>query len=391
VIVAVATLSILGIVRSIYCDYANAAPVVVAGQHESDSLPEGYVMPSRRHITETERKSVIALYKKGMPILQIATKIKRSPSTVHSILVQAGIAGKKRKDAEANTERINEELRRGGSLRSVAKRLGVSLATVIQRTQSRHLQCPESNLKTRTDFVVNSPGLWGILCDIHVPCHDKTSLETAVRYLKRLKPKGIVLNGDTLDSHELSDHDRRPDMTRYKDEIEICRQLLQWLRRTFPAAQIVFKHGNHEERLERYLFQRAPALAELPGVDIPTWCHFNDLGIENVTDRRKIKLGKLNLLHGHEYPRGGGVNPARWLYLKARSVAAIGHFHRTSMHHARNLDNKYEVAWSIGCLCDLSPHWLPYNDWDHGFATCELSQDGSFHFETKRIINGTVY
>lgn len=348
-------------------------------------------MSRKRPVTAAERKKIVALYAKGKTIPQIAAKVKRSYSTTHHVLSQAEATGRNRKDAAENTKKINEELRRGGSLRSIAKRLNLSLATVIQRTPSHHIHCPESSVKDRADFVIDTPGVWGVLCDIHVPCHDKTALEMAVRHLKKIKPKGIILNGDTLDSHEISNHDKRPDMTRYKDEIDLCYQLLQWLRRTFPSARIVFKHGNHEERLERYLFQRAPALAELPGIDIPTWCHFNDLGIENIAGRQKIKLGKLNLLHGHEYPRGGGVNPARWLYLKARSVAAIGHFHRTSMHHARNIDNKYEAAWSIGCLCDLSPHWLPFNDWDHGFAICELSQDGGFHFETKRVIHGAIY
>lgn len=143
-------------------------------------------------------------------------------------------------------------------------------------------------------------------------------------------------------------------------------------------------------RLGKYIMGRAPALFDLEFVNLRSLLHFSDYGIEEVRDKRVIKIGKLHLIHGHEYNGGGGVNPARWLYLRARSKAACSHFHRTSEHHARDIGQKYEATWSIGCACQLSPAYAPLNEWNHGFAIVELANDGTFAFRNLRVLDGKV-
>jgi hypothetical protein len=48
------------------------------------------------------------------------------------------------------------------------------------------------------------------------------------------------------------------------------------------------------------------------------------------------------------------------------------------------------TTYSIGSLCGLSPEYLPYNKWNHGFATIETQPDGSYEFRNLKIINGKV-
>jgi hypothetical protein len=102
-------------------------------------------------------------------------------------------------------------------------------------------------------------------------------------------------------------------------------------------------------------------------------------------------LGKLAVVHGHEFKGGGGVNPARWLFLQAVSTAMCGHFHRTSEHHEQGLDRRLHGVWSVGCACFLYPRWYRNNKWNNGFALTDVSNDGSFRVTNRRILrDGTV-
>lgn len=191
--------------------------------------------------------------------------------------------------------------------------------------------------------------------------------------------------------HELSDHEKDPSLPRYVDEVEAGQKLLGWIRRELPDARIVYKLGNHEERLQRYIMARAAAFVDLEAVTIAGMLKFRDYDIEEVKDKRVIQLGKLHVLHGHEYRGGGGVSPARWLYLKARSRVLCGHFHRTSDYHGKNVGQRFESAWSVGCACDLHPSYAPLNEWNNGYAMVDLDKDGDFTVRNMRVLDGKVY
>lgn len=244
--------------------------------------------------------------------------------------------------------------------------------------------------KKKPPFQIDSDGQWLILSDIHFPHSDDDTVNAALGEAKILKVKGILLNGDVLDSAEISQHEKHRSNEKYATEIKMGVEFLTYLRKTFPKARIVYKIGNHEERLDAYVIKNAPALEGVEGVNLPSFLHMKELGVECVDDRRIIRLGKLNVMHGHEFRGGGGVNVARWLYLQCGGGVAVacGHFHRSSEHHERNVAGFHGAAWGIGCACDLNPHWLSQNKWNLGFATVELSKDGDFHFANHRVFPG---
>ena len=104
-----------------------------------------------------------------------------------------------------------------------------------------------------------------------------------------------------------------------------------------------------------------------------------------------IGVGKLLIIHGHEF--GGGfsspVNPARGAYLKAKDCVLMGHEHRTSEHTEQSALGTTVTCWSMGCLCNLRPAYRPFNKWNHGFATLDLSGP-DWRIENKRIVDGRV-
>lgn len=257
-------------------------------------------------------------------------------------------------------------------------------------TKSNGPELPASHAKQFVSYHIKEKGWWLVLSDLHMPYHDRDSIQLAVKEGLKFKPVGILLNGDILDCHELSKFDKDPSKARYTEEIALAKQFFLWLRWKFPKAEIVFKEGNHEERLTKYIIRRAPAL-----FDLVKWADLLSLKIHDIKwvgENRVIKMNKLSVIHGHEYKPQiqVPVNPARGLFLRAKSSAMCGHWHQTSEHNETTITGKPQACWSTGCLCDLHPEYSPLNKWNHGFALINLIGKDEFEILNKRIVNGRV-
>lgn len=250
---------------------------------------------------------------------------------------------------------------------------------------------PDAIRRDYSTFQIADDGFWVVMSDLHIPYHVPEVVEIAITRAAKRRGASVLLNGDILDSHEVSDFDKDPSAPRYIAERAAALQFFAYLRKRLPKRRIIFKAGNHDERLGRYMMRRAPAVFGLPGTTLPDILRLRDFGIEYVGDKRPIRIGSLNVLHGHEH-RGGitaPVNPARGLFLRSKANAACGHFHQTSSHREKNLNGKEIACWSIGCCCGLNPDYAPLNKWNHGFAEVELFK-GKFHFRNVEVMNGEV-
>ena len=114
----------------------------------------------------------------------------------------------------------------------------------------------------------------------------------------------LLINGDLLDFHTLSRFVKDPAARKFPEERAIAKQFLARLRELFPKARIVFKEGNHDERLQHFVMERAPELYDETIFGLDSLLGLEALGIEHVKEKREILLGKLYVLHGHELPRG---------------------------------------------------------------------------------------
>lgn len=233
-------------------------------------------------------------------------------------------------------------------------------------------------------------GHWAILSDIHAPYHDTAALRVVISEAKRLKIAGLLLNGDILDCFAVSRWEKDPRKRNFSAELQVAAELFAYMHHEFPRARIVWKFGNHEERYDSYMQTKAPELLDVADFDLPSIAGATKHGIEVVRDKRPIKLGKLWVLHGHEYRFAiqNPVNPARGLFLRSQVSAICGHFHQSSSHSEKNLAEHVTTCWSMGCLCDTRPDYMPLNKWNHGAAIVELGKDGSFAVENFRIIEG---
>lgn len=243
-----------------------------------------------------------------------------------------------------------------------------------------------------TAYRYDAAGWWLVLGDCHIPFHDKPTLELAVAEAERRNVKGVLLNGDILDYHQLSRFDKTPDDPRYVVEVQAGRQFFAYLRYKFPKAKLVYKEGNHEERLIKYITRNAEALFGLDVLKPQHFLHLDRHGIEYVTDKEVVHLGKLHVIHGHEYLPGiqAPVNPARGLFLRAKGNAMCNHFHQTSEHHEPTISGKPQGCWSLGCCCQLNPLYMKLNKWNLGFAFVEVGKQGGFSVDNKRVIEGEI-
>lgn len=235
-------------------------------------------------------------------------------------------------------------------------------------------------------------GLWGVLSDIHVPYHSEVALKAAVEHLKSQKIVGLLLNGDIADFYSISRYVKNPANRDFGDELAQVRQLLKWLRQEFPGVRMVYKQGNHEERYQHWLWQHAAELSLQPEMSLDVWLHCNILDIHMVGDQLPVMLGKLPVLHGHEKGKGmsAPVNQARGAFLRLHHTVLEGHGHRTSGHCEPDMWGNEVFCWSTGCLADLRPEYARLNKYNHGFATVDVHEDGSFDVMNLRITKDGV-
>lgn len=246
-------------------------------------------------------------------------------------------------------------------------------------------------------------GRVGVLSDIHVPYHDKSALETAVKECKRHKCDTVILNGDTIDFYGISRFEKDPEARQPGEEIRNTVQLMRWLRQQLPNARLIFKEGNHDERWAKYCWANAPVLWQLRQCRLDGvlgWEHADQTdnestkleryGWEYLGEKRPIMAGRLPILHGHEINAASPVNPARGAWLRTSHTVLIGHLHTTSQHTQPDLWHDETATWSAGCLCGLRPMYARVNRWNHGFALVDVAADGSFDLRNLRIADGKV-
>jgi predicted phosphodiesterase len=230
-----------------------------------------------------------------------------------------------------------------------------------------------------------------VSADWHIPYHDEDALESFMERTTIVKPKTILLLGDIFDFYQCSKFERDPRARDLKEEIESGVAALKELRRLNPKARIIFKYGNHDERYDLDLARKAPEFFKLPDVRLDAILNqrMSDEKIEIVKDKCILHIHGLTFLHGHEYiagPFGGGVNPARGLFNRAKASAMAAHNHQTSEHTEPTITGEIIVDWSIGCLCGLHPQYAPLNKWNHGWA--EIEKDGDmFRVYNRKLIN----
>jgi hypothetical protein len=169
---------------------------------------------------------------------------------------------------------------------------------------------------------------WIIVPDIHCPFEDHRFLKIVEHLILSLKPNGgLVQLGDAIDMFQVSKYLKDPTRkNRVYDDITRYKKILHYWAGLLPRGSIIHQlQGNHEARVEKWIWERAPELAEM-FVSVP-----HALGI----DGKKIiwhpmnrwdscKIGNVVCFHGFYFNKHVGVT-----LLEKYPVCSIsGHTHR---------------------------------------------------------------
>lgn len=247
--------------------------------------------------------------------------------------------------------------------------------------------------KTKSDYIITGSHI-GIMGDLHIPFHAEDAIAATLDYFTSKNVDTIIINGDLVDFYQLSRWSKDPSERPFSHEVRMTVEFLTYLRDAFPDASIYWKMGNHEDRYETFFRTNAKELIGLEDFEMQSIFDLDYLNIHLVGSRQKMKVGKLNVVHGHEFGQSifSPVNPARGLFLMAKASCITNHHHQSSHHAENDINGNPTGCWSLGCLCDLRPDYRPFafTKWNHGAAVVNVSENGNFHVDAFTIINGKV-
>jgi predicted phosphodiesterase len=252
---------------------------------------------------------------------------------------------------------------------------------------------PKTFAEQSTPFIIQRKKAL-ILSDLHFPYHSPDEIEIALDYGVSRDMEAIIINGDLIDFATISRFDNDWRNRKLSEEFDAVREFLKNLRGHFPSTTIIYKEGNHDERWEKWLYSKAYEVFDDPEFRLDVRLRLAELNIQYVRDRSLMKMGKLYIVHGHEFigGGGGGKNPAASMGNKFLGDILAGHFHKTSYKSEYNNTTGLNFnTYTTGCLSTLHPHYAKINLWNHGFAfvECDLVS-GNYEVDNLKIINKKV-
>jgi len=221
-----------------------------------------------------------------------------------------------------------------------------------------------------------------IIPDCHRPFHNRKAYGLMIEAASYWGVHEVVILGDYADFYSVSRWGKHPKVdTLLTQEIESVREGLREIDSVFPQARKVFLEGNHENRLERYLVDQAPALFgvtevkflfELEGRAEWTFQPFdrtqgyNILGTEVLAFHRPI------------------VSNIKQHILRAGCPTVYGDVHKIECAHAVTRSGKALSALCPGWLGDTSSRVFDYMpstpQWQLGFAIMSLETSSNEYF-----------
>jgi len=241
-------------------------------------------------------------------------------------------------------------------------------------------ELPEAVREQKSPYCMDIPvkGLKGIVFgDVHMGWHMEEMLAQMIHYGRIKDINCIIINGDLMDNHDLSRFLKDPSKRTFWYELQETKKFLGLLRYYFPSAKIVINEGNHDARYKKYIFEHAPALADVEYLDLDLLIGCPEYNIHFYKGGRGIMLQNYMVFHGHEFGVGGGKNPAKNFMNSGYTNMIISHVHKTDYAQVKTANNEFKVVHTIGCMSQLDPDYRAVgNGYNNGFLYFETTPKG---------------
>lgn len=238
------------------------------------------------------------------------------------------------------------------------------------------------------------------LNDLQYPYHDPWAEELVLNFIHKVKPYGVVLNGDVIDAQAVGKFQKDP-VSGMKDldwEIELAQGLMEEISKAGVRDKI-WLDGNHEDRVRKELWNNAEILhkfgtkaveAACEALSIPHILELKKFGFKYKPYMEPCQIGKLLVVHGRWANRHSAYSARAAIEKYGRSVM-IAHSHRLGAHFVSYYDDEFG-AWENGCLCDLNPEWSKNNNWQQGFSVVHVEEKtGLFNVQLIPILKRKMF
>jgi predicted phosphodiesterase len=226
-----------------------------------------------------------------------------------------------------------------------------------------------------------------IVPDLQVPYHSVSFVKKLIQVAKDWQPDTICFIGDVLDFPEVSRWTKSG-----RGEFEPTLQasldkgitILGQFRLAAPKADIRYKMGNHDERLEKYINDYAPALRSL---------RTSDIGYQLGLDQLEIKIERDPFLlapdvlavHGHERAYSSVLGRYEGERIKQYGLSVVsGHTHTPVLITTATgfgLKQKHRFGMNVGHGMDPKKCGYTkdgYLNWCQGFGVIEVVNGVSY-------------
>lgn len=223
------------------------------------------------------------------------------------------------------------------------------------------------------------------LSDTQYPFADEPLIEAVERFMADWQPNFVIYNGDIADMYEISDFDKNPARQfNLGSELAMVKAFLDRHGEIVPTAKRFFIYGNHEDRLRRFIWRHAGAIADLVK-PLEEVLGLEERGIEFVTYGKHVDYLSFVFTHGNFVSSGSGMTARKHL-ASYGSSGAHGHTHRLGSISKTDMNNRTHTFYEQGCLCRVD---LEYNrgvaDWQQGFLVGEV-HGGALHPQLIHVI-----
>lgn len=270
-----------------------------------------------------------------------------------------GSAAKMAKAVGVNERNIGERRRR------IEQRYNISLPAKNQAKGHHYKHLSPVEYSARRQLEVQN-GTVLIFSDAHFwPGVRSTAFKALLMFIREMKPKAIINNGDAFDGASISRYprigwDSKPSV---QEEMKACRERLGEIEDAANGAKLYWPLGNHDARFENRLAQNASEFEGVKGFSLkdhfPAWAPCWSVWINGeVVVKHRLK---------------GGIHATRNNTLNAGKTTFTGHLHQLKV---TPLDDYNGTRWGVdtGTLADPGgPQFTDYledgnTDWRSGFA-----------------------
>ena len=235
-------------------------------------------------------------------------------------------------------------------------------------------------------LIAKAKETWVILNDIQIPFQDRKCLDLVLDFIDQLEPDGVILNGDIVDCYSLSSFNKDPHTRATLDkEIGQSKELMERLE-VIPHK--IWQGGNHEDRLRRMLWAKAPGLVS-KYTSFQALFQLQDHGFVWKEYGDYTMLGKLMVTHGDLVNKHSAYT-AKNNFDKHGTSVIVGHTHRMGTFYKTDRNGTH-VSYENGCLCRMDPEYVSNPNWQHAFAVVHVAKGGMFNIQSIPILNSKLF